>query len=174
MTTGTFASRLRASVTLGTIIVATVLLSGCSALDSIIASDPERDPETQEVNEAGTADVFSLRVGDCYNDEGSTDEEISSVPAVPCSEPHDNEAYFAFDIADGDFPGDESILASADEGCFTEFEPFVGFSYEESELDFGYIFPTEASWADGDREILCTIYAVDLTQVTGSLAGAAR
>jgi len=174
MTTSTFAARLRTAVTVGTILAATVLLSGCSALDSIIASDPERDPETQEVSEAGTADVFSLRVGDCYNDEGSSDEEISSVPAVPCSEPHDNEAYFSFDIADGDFPGDDSILASADEGCLTAFEPFVGFGYAESVLDFGYIFPTEASWADGDREILCTIYAADLSQVTGTLAGAAR
>jgi hypothetical protein len=39
--------------------------------------------------------------------------------------------------------------------------------------------PTEATWAEGDREVICFIYAMneDFTepvQTTGTLAGAAR
>jgi hypothetical protein len=90
-----------------------------------------------------------------------------------CSEPHDSEAYASIMIDDGDFPGDQTVTDQAVADCTTEFNSFVGVDYQDSELDFAYYYPTEESWANGDREILCLI--VDPAgKATGTLEGAAR
>lgn len=76
----------------GAVLLVGLGLTGCSALGNILSGETvTRDESSQEVTEGGTADVFSLRVGDCFDDEDTTSEEVSQVPAVPCSDPHDNE-----------------------------------------------------------------------------------
>jgi len=146
-------------------------LSGCSVIENIFPAQAERDEETNEVQEAGEADVFTMAVGDCLNNQDA--DVVETIPAVPCSEPHDFEAYHSFDLTGGDeFPGLETIEAEADKGCYEAFPTFVGIAYEESTLDFSYFYPTEDSWAAADREIMCIVY--DAEPSTGTLAGAAR
>lgn len=149
------------------------MLTGCGAVSEILeGSGAERDVQTGEVTAAGQADVFDLEVGDCFNDTAL--ESVSDVPAVPCDEEHDNEIYHLFDLEGGDYPGEETVSASADEGCRATFEAFVGLAYEESELDFGTLYPSEDTWADlGDREVVCLAYD-PAGMVVGSLAGVAR
>ena len=49
--------------------------------------------------------VFSLPVGTCFDDQDEA-EAISSVPAVDCSEPHDNEVFALIDYTETDeYPG---------------------------------------------------------------------
>jgi len=147
-----------------------VTLSGCSVIESIFPAQAERDEETQEVESAGEADVFTMAVGDCLNDQEA--DVVESVPAVPCSEPHDFEAYYSFDLVGDEYPGEEQIYTDADQGCYDAFASFAGIAYEDSALDFSYFYPTEESWANSDREIMCLIF--DAAQSTGTLAGAAR
>ncbi|MGY4858816.1 septum formation family protein [Cryobacterium sp. AP23] len=162
--------RLRLVLVAAVLSVGALALSGCSAITDLFPKEAARDADTQEISEAGEADVFSLAVGDCFNDEEA--EEIDSVQAIPCSEAHDYEAYFAFDVsAEEAYPGDDVISQAAEDGCVAEFPNFVGTSYEESALDFNYLSPTEGSWENGDREILCIVMGADKT--TGSLAGVA-
>ncbi|MET0954328.1 MAG: septum formation family protein [Cryobacterium sp.] len=162
--------RLRLSLLAAVLAAGALTLSGCSAITDLFPKEAARDAETQEISEAGEADVFSLSVGDCFNDAEA--DEIDSVDAIPCGEAHDYEAYFAFDVsADEAYPGDDVISQSAEDGCLAEFPNFVGLSYEESTLDFNYLSPTEGSWENGDHEILCIIIGPDKT--TGSLAGVA-
>lgn len=156
-----------------TLVVSASFLGGCSAIEGLLGSSTAaRDAETQEVTEAGDADVFSLRVGDCYND--TSGESISDVPAVKCSDPHDNEIYFTFVMPAGEWPGDEAITAAAEEQCGAQFDIFVGLPYAESVLDWYPITPLEEGWNEiDDREILCAVW--DTTgQISGSLAGVAR
>lgn len=148
-------------------VLAAVVLAGCS-------SGPERDEETGELLEAGEIDVFELQVGDCL---AGFDEqaEISTVRVVPCSEEHTDELFAAAAVSEvGDeYPGNDAIAEEANAKCYEEFEAFVGLPWEDSELDFGFLAPTEASWNDGDREILCTV-GDSSTSVTGTLEGANR
>ena len=51
---------------------------------------------------------------------------------------------------------------------------YVGLAYEESELEVFPITPTEGSWESGDREIICALYNLDFSKITGSMQGAAR
>lgn len=146
------------------VILVAVAIAGCGSAD---------DSGTGESAESGEVDVFDLDVGDCLADfQDAT--ELDTIEASPCSEPHSDEIYAAGSI-DGfdEFPGSEAIEAAARRICLAEYEAFVGRSYEDSVLDISYLVPTEDSWADDDRRVLCTIFD-PLDEVTGSLRGAER
>lgn len=159
------------------VVAASTALSGCGMLQQFIpTSQPVRDAGTGEVTEQiENGDVFAIRVGDCLNstESGATGEEISSVPIVPCAEAHDDEVFSAFQMDDGEFPGDDATVEQAGEACMREFDTFIGLSYQESELDFWPMTPTAASWDGGDREVLCIAFD-PAGKVTGTLEAAAR
>ncbi len=127
----------------------------------------------------GTGNIWMLEVGSCFDDwEGAStsleSQEITDVPIIDCAQPHDNEVYMITDVADGDFPGDDAMEMVAVDTCFDGFEEFVGMPYEESTLDFGWLFPTSESWDEGDREIVCFAYDYELRKVTGSMLSGDR
>jgi len=152
---------------------ATVALSGCSILNTLTGGgQANRDDSGQLVEGNDSTDVFTLQVGDCLNDATAT-ETVDTVPTVPCSEPHDSEIY-ASTIMSGDaYPGQDAVIAEADAACLDAFAGFVGTSYADSLYYYSYYFPTEGSWNNGDREILCTIYD-EAGKVTGSLQNIGR
>ncbi|MBH0055109.1 MULTISPECIES: septum formation family protein [unclassified Salinibacterium] len=159
----------RRTLAIATIAVAAVALSGCSIIDQV----------TNEISDAvdpgagTTQDIFSLVIGDCEvgNQDGG---EVSSTKTIDCAEPHDAEVYAASYMADGDFPGDSAIEDQATADCYAEFGTFIGAEYEDSVYDFSWYYPTEGSWSEGDREILCLVYDPSGDQISGSLAGAAE
>lgn len=123
----------------------------------------------------GDGNVFDLEVGTCFDDTDTEATEVSDVPVVDCSEPHDNEVFAVFDYTASDtFPGSSAMNDAAQESCVAEFEAYVGLSYQESDLNVFPITPTQGSWDDGDREIVCALYNLDLSKLTGSMEGAAR
>jgi len=129
------------------------------------------------VSACSAGNVWTLEMGDCFDDwEGATSnaqsEEITDVPIVDCSEPHDNEIYMMEELPDGSYPGDTAMEETAIGVCYDGFEEFVGTPYDESELDFGWLFPTSDSWAEGDREVICFVYDYELAKLTGSMANA--
>ncbi len=157
-------------------------LTGCSALEGVIddvfPEQAERD-DNGEISDPGDADVFSMKVGDCFDEQGA--EEFESFPARPCDGLHDNEAYYSYNLDDGPYPDPEAIDVLAEARCDTEFEDFAGISYEDSvSLNYNWIIPTSGSWNGGDREVMCVIYATDGTPTgsrvptTGTLKGAER
>jgi Septum formation len=148
------------------ITIACATLSGCSLLSDI--------PEPNDTPDAAGADtdVFTIANGDCLND-GAIQGEVSSVKVVDCGEAHDSEVYESVVMEDGDFPGVAAVEEAAVSNCTTAFNEFVGLDYESSILNFSYFYPTEESWGQGDREILCTIVDPGV-RTTGSLEGAAR
>ncbi len=106
-------------------------------------------------------EVFSLEVGDCFDDPDGSVDEVYEVPIVGCEEPHDNEVYAIHELANGDFPGDAEVAESAQMGCIERFAGYVGTPYAESELFATWLFPTEMSWGAGDREVICVLFAED-------------
>ena len=123
---------------------------------------------------AGTVDAFEVRVGDCFDDEAFESTEISDVPGIPCTEPHDNEVYAAFDLSGDKWLGDDRVQELAYQGCFDRFQQAIGKSYEESVYDFAPIYPSEGSWSRvNDREVLCVGYHMEFEKLTGSIIGSA-
>ncbi len=104
--------------------------------------------------------VASLTVGDCFN--GAEDELVESVDVVDCSEAHDFEVYARpTHTASGDYPGDDALFAWADQRCWEAFEPYVGIAFEESELFFTNLVPTDESWEQGNRRATCMLHRFD-------------
>ena len=118
---------------------------------------------------AGSMDVLEIRVGDCFDDEDVYSEQVSTLPVVPCSEPHDNEAYATFNASGSSYPGEDALWEIANEGCYNRFEQFVGRDYESSQLDFFAMTPTRQSWASNERRIVCALYDMDLAKLTGTM-----
>lgn len=113
----------------------------------------------------------------CFDDTETEAEaqQVSSVPEVDCSEPHDNEVFALIDYEADVYPGQDEINVIGEELCIEQFEAYVGLSYPESDLDVFPITPSEGSWnQDNDREIVCALYALDFSKLTGSMRGTAR
>ena len=132
----------------------------------------DRDDSGAIVGE-GRVDAFQMRVGDCFNDTDSYQEEITSVPGVPCSEPHDNETFAVLDVTSASYPGTDGMEELAYDSCMEKFSAFVGRDYESSSLEILTMYPTAESWQQNDREIVCAVYDMDTNKLVGSVKGRA-
>ncbi|MEM7414097.1 MAG: septum formation family protein [Gemmatimonadota bacterium] len=121
--------------------------------------------------EAGQLSAFEVQVGDCFDDEAFSASEISEIPAIPCSTPHDNEVYATFDVSAEEFPGDDEIDWMASEGCYERFEAAIGKSYEDSVIDFTTMYPSSGSWKNGDREVVCIGFHMELEKLEETIIG---
>jgi len=145
-------------------------MSGCSLFGG--GNDAGRGSDSQ-ITSGGNVDAFSIYVGDCLIS-ADLDNEFSEVPAVPCTEAHDSEVIYIFDMPDGDYDSD-AIDSAGDDQCPQAIVNYVGPNYDtvSSEgLDWYYFSPTEESWAQGDREVDCIAYArSDTNELTSSVKG---
>ena len=124
----------------------------------------------------GNLGAFTIRTGDCFDNTSSLSYEdggeVSSLPGVPCAEPHDNEVYAVFDVDHSSFPGDDQMGEIAFEQCHEKFSSFVGRDYESSTLDITALYPSSDSWRmQDDREVVCAVYDMNGGKLTGSARG---
>ncbi|MFJ4106976.1 hypothetical protein [Oerskovia enterophila] len=155
------------------LLTSSLLVSGCSAI--LGPQEAQRDEPGGEVTAASDADVFSLQLGDCGNQPVADEEsfEVTSMPVVPCTDPHTDELYAEKELAAGDYPGEEAILAQTEEFCLAEFEGFVGLSYEESSLDIWHMYPLQGGWETQDDRVIQCVITAGTEPTTGSLKGSA-
>ncbi|WP_460755461.1 septum formation family protein [Myceligenerans cantabricum] len=150
-------------------------LSGCSAIDGFLdddATEAQRDANG-EVTAAADADAMTVEIGDCLDiAQLENQATFTDLPVVPCGEEHTGEIYAEKDLANGEFPGKKEVADEADAFCESEFEPFVGMSFADSELYFWSFYPTEESWAQDDRTLQCVLESDK--PVTASLEGVER
>lgn len=134
------------------------------------STNVDRD-ENGDIVGGGTVDAFNVQIGDCFNDTFEYDEEVTSVPGVPCSEPHDNETFAVFDLNLDSYPADDQMGQIAYESCLERFESFVGNDYESSALEINMMYPTTESWAANDREVVCAIFDMNGEKLVNSARG---
>lgn len=150
------------------------IAGGVYLFNNFTAAD--RDDNGNIVSE-GQINAFNIRIGDCFNDAASAptgeDYELSNVAGIPCAEPHDNEVYAVFDVSVASFPGEDQMSELAFDSCLKRFEPFVGKDYQSSALDIMTMYPTQGSWAQADREVICAVYDMTLAKLEGSVEGSA-
>lgn len=113
--------------------------------------------------EALEATSYDFDVGSCFN-------ETEGFPETDCDGPHGAEVFFVVDHPDqARYPGDRAIAAWAEPLCYNRFETYTGVVYEQSPLDFSYLYPTPEGWIAGDREVVCFIF-----DPSGELTGPIR
>jgi hypothetical protein len=154
--------RFRRSIIAG--LTLTLVLTGCAS--GLPQSGDER-PE-------GAVTLFDLELGDCLNDGGvPLRSDMTDVPRVDCEDPHDSELFAILGVEGSVFPGEEELVADAQDRCARAFGDFIGLPFANSTLDFRYYYPTASSWAQGDRSIYCLAFDPGL-KVTGTLLNATR
>ena len=123
-----------------------------------------------------TTDVFSLKVGDCVDVSGLGDL-VSKLPTMACTEPHNGEIYYIFNLPDGTFDEDANWDATVEE-CMRTIDEYVGPNWDQVSsqgLEPGAITPVAETWAKGDREVICYVGTVsgDM-ELTSSVKGLGR
>jgi hypothetical protein len=119
------------------------------------------------ITDGGRMNITALRPGDCI-EELREGRAIDTVPAVPCSEPHIGEVYATFDLADGDWPGEDIVFEEAELGCLDLLFDHSQTAFDDETVDIFYIHPTRTTWRTGDREVVCITYYLDGPR-TGSI-----
>ncbi|NNE75001.1 MAG: hypothetical protein HKN26_15150 [Acidimicrobiales bacterium] len=125
---------------------------------------------------------LAIHLGECVIDWDWVEdgERIQIITKVPCDGVHHREVYYETSFpADQDalYPGEELLNEFARNECYREFEPFVGRTYEESELDLLFTVPPEREFLDSTaryRGITCFVVAPDGQELTGTARSSAR
>lgn len=124
--------------------------------------------------ETGSELVTELTTGDCFDMTDGLDETLQTfVDVTACGEMHHFEVFAEPILDDVTFPGDDEVTRLGDEACYESFAGYVGSSWEDSDLDYGWLTPTEDSWSTGDREVTCYLMT-DPEGEAASLAGSGR
>ncbi len=151
------------------LVVSTLLLSACSTDPS--ESDTSRRDDLGRVVGEGQVGVSVLRRGDCVVDADDLIGELSSVGVVPCSEPHEAQVFAIFEVSgpDGDsWPGQELLDETAQQGCTDRLDAVDPDALSE---DLGLVFlaPSQISWSNDDREVICFISAEEDGDLGGDI-----
>lgn len=120
----------------------------------------------------GQRDLQNLAPGDCFD--AADAETITEIDAGPCTEPHEYEAFHVTTVSGDTFPSRAQLEETFTAECLPAFETYVGVPYQDSEIYAEMITPSEESWADGDRTVVCILYEPENTQLTASLRNANR
>lgn len=124
---------------------------------------------------APVIDLTEDSIGTCLDFGDTIDAEITSLPAVPCGEPHTHEIYAVSFSDSATYPGLEALEADAQAKCLGAFESYVGVSAFDSELFFSWLVPTLNSWdRDDDRQIVCVIGEGNGAPLVGSVRNIGR
>ena len=111
--------------------------------------------------------AFDVEVGQCVQNAES--EEISDLQVTDCAKPHQAEIFYTVELSAKQRIPEEDLSDYARDTCIDAFEGYVGRSYEESELDTTELYPSEESWATGERTIACFAISADGEPLVGSI-----
>jgi eukaryotic-like serine/threonine-protein kinase len=113
----------------------------------------------------GDLALSQLRVGDCLTGANmklnTADPWPNLTLAVPCSQPHTAEVFFAdnkFWRQDSPFPGSSVISKDGNAACNNAFRAYVGIAYSKSIYTWTNIIPDASTWPTGDRALHCVAY----------------
>jgi len=125
--------------------------------DKVDTSEPEAEPDRE--SSEGTIDAADLKVGDCISDANSRVGDVTRFAAVKCDTSHDGEVYTLIRLPGGKTakpPSEAFINGKGQRGCRARLRrQATRKAFRDSQLGFKFVYPTPASWADGDRDITC-------------------
>ena len=110
-----------------------------------------------------------LQPGDCLRGSnlqpGGSNPWPEIVEAVPCSQRHLEEVFFAGNAwpYSRAFPGNKSVTNRGWAVCVRAFKAYDGISEARSSFQIEYVVPDHVSWSSGSRWVLCAAYEPGLS-----------
>ncbi|WP_431860140.1 septum formation family protein [Micrococcus terreus] len=142
-------------------------LTGCgpsAGHEEVGASTPSPSVSAEQMS------IFQLSPGQCF-DRPAEGDGLFRVSVVPCEVAHDQEMYAVLQLDHPSWPGAEAVQTEATDRCAGEFVAFTGATADESRLGFVSFVPSEGSWSEGDRQVLCALELDSGGRLLGSQAG---
>jgi hypothetical protein len=103
-----------------------------------------------------------LEVGMCLTLDPREDKQISgALPVVGCAKTHASEVIGTFTMPKGAYPGADGIRREADKKCPALLGDYVKVTAEMASYAFGYLAPSRAQWALGNRVVACLVIEPD-------------
>ena len=165
----------RAAVMVGLALGLSLTASGCASVAHLAPSASDGAASVAASATAAPLDVVKLVVGDCFDNLGDADvASAATVTLVPCTEPHAFEVFAGFDLPIGSYPGEDAVVAAAEDGCGSRFEAFTGSAYDGSQLDYNYFIPRASDWTISGNHLVSCLIDDPAGPVTGTLAQARR
>lgn len=115
--------------------------------------------------------VDGLTEGECFDFPA---DPANPVSVVPCGGLHDGEVFHVGNVSSTEASTAEDAAWVVDDWCWSEFERYVGRSYDESAFDFGFFAPDPDEWAAGARTGTCVVLPWEDEALTGSVRGSGR
>lgn len=118
--------------------------------------------------------IQDLKVGDCI-DQPVGAQTIFEVQRQPCNEPHDGEVFavVTHTAAPGaSYPPQMEFDDLAGDECVPQLEAYTGLDvigFITRGYDFAYVVPTDESWREGARTVICMLNRTDGSKLTASL-----
>ena len=146
------------------VVLVAVLIFGTGGDDESAGSgggggDKAEQEEPARESTEGTIAAADLKVGDCITDANSRTGDVTTFEGVDCDEPHDGEVYTLIRLEGGEKakpPSEAFINGKGQRGCRARLRrQATAKAFRDSQLGFKFVYPTPASWADGDRDITC-------------------
>jgi hypothetical protein len=116
-------------------------------------------------------DYATLQPGDCFNRLALTPESVQ-LRRVSCSQSHHHEVFalVQFPAAPGaPFPGADSLQLVAQSACAQPLEGYLGGAPVPAGLRFGFVYPEQKRWDEGERTIVCDAFEADGRARTSSI-----
>jgi hypothetical protein len=127
-----------------------------------------------EITRSGSLAITDLRVGDCFDLQDASADQVQDVIARPCGESHQYELIHVGSMPSGAYPNDAVMAAWLGGNCVPAFEAYLGITYDLSRYDISWFQPTADGWDKGDRSVQCAVVDPTQDRFTGSLRNAAR
>ena len=146
-----------------TALTVSLLIAGLMSLRSSTRSEASTSALSTSAPPQLTVD--QLQVGDCLRGSGMGLDSSSAWPdlvtAVPCTQRHTAEVFFAGNAwpqSLAAYPGDDAVNNTANDRCDTAFAAYDGTTPDESAFTYDSITPDSSTWPDGDRSLVCVAY----------------
>jgi hypothetical protein len=124
------------------------------------SGDPGTTPEPSSSNGSVAVEKVPLSPGDCILFESAG----TGVDKVACTSPHDGQHIRNVDLPDAAWPGQPAMDSQASAACKPFAEPVIARQSRPDLLTWLYIYPKEAGWNGGDREVQCLVSYLDETK----------
>jgi len=123
------------------------------------SSSPTPGPSSTASHGPLSINVFALRPGQCFQNPPASQTVlgVTYVTVLPCTTPHNAQAFVQFAATGTSYPGADALKRQADSGCHARIKKSVQTSKIKNSMTLHYLYPLESSWTSGHKTITCLI-----------------
>jgi hypothetical protein len=106
-----------------------------------------------QLTRGGDISIDALQPGDCGP--SVSHGVTASLKVVPCRQPHTFEVVARFELPDGDYPGDDTVVRLSERGCAQRLAQLPALR-DRKDLALSYLHPMQRTW-HAQRSVVCMV-----------------